>query len=155
MTAAIIFLMMWAALAIAGDTPFGRLLHRVMVDMPARLASRLSRAHVAITFVILVLVVLHVSAGEGDPVRLLGLFAPDLAMWLISFEISAVIELAAGFAALATWCWISAKSAVAALVARLWKRPESRPKQARRRQRRDRVSPANDDEDGAELALAS
>ncbi|MBY8825036.1 hypothetical protein [Sphingomonas colocasiae] len=154
MTAAIMVLMMWAALAIAGNTPFGRLLHRMMVDMPARLANRLSRAHVAVTFVILVLVVLHLSAGEADPVRLLGLFAPDLAMWLIGFEISTVIELAAGFAALATWCWINARNAVAALVARLWKRPRAKPKQARRRQRRDRVSPANDDEDGAELALA-
>lgn len=152
MTAAFVFLMAWIALLIAGDTPFGRLLHHVMVDIPARVASR---ANVAIAFVILVLVVLHLSAGEADPVRLLGLFAPDLAIWLISFEISAVVEVAASVAALAAWCWIGIRSALTPLVARVWKRPEIKTRRARRRRRRDRASPANDDEDGFELALAS
>jgi hypothetical protein len=153
MTAAIMFLMVWAALAIAGNTPFGRMLHHIIVDIPARIASRISRANVAITFVIVVLVVLHLSAGEADPVRLLGLFAPDLAVWLIGLEISAFIEVAASIAGLAAWCWINVKSAVAAFMARFWKRPDIRTKQPRRR-RRDRPSPANDDEDGGALALA-
>jgi len=155
MTAAIIFLMSWIALLVAGNTPFGRLLHRVMVDIPAGAANRISRANVTITCVILVLAVLHLSAGEADPVRLLGLFAPDLAIWLIGFEISAVVEVAASVSALAVWCWISVKSVLAALFARVWRRPEIKTRQARRRRRRDRVSPANDDEDGGELSLAS
>lgn len=150
MTAAMIFLMFWAALAIAGDTPFGRLLRRFMVDFPARIATR---ANVTIALVILALIILHLSAGEADPVRLLGLFAPDLAIWLVGFEISAIVDLAAGFAALAAWCWIGAKSALTTLIVRFWKRPKIRAKRARRR--RDRVLPANDDEDGHEFALAS
>ena len=154
MTAAIIFLMVWAALAISGNTPFGRMLHPIMVDIPARIASRISRANVVITLVVLVLVVLHLSAGEADPVRLLGLFAPDLAVWLIGLEISAVIEVAVSIAGLAAWCWINVKSAVAAAIARFWKRPKIRTKQPRRRRRRDRPSPANDDEDGCAFALA-
>lgn len=155
MTAAFVFLMSWIALSIAGDTPFGRLLHRMMVDIPIRVASRVSRAHVAIGFVILVLVLLHLSAGQADPVRLLGLFAPDLAMWLISFEISAVIEVAASVGALAAWCWIGIRSALATLVARIWKRPDIKTRRARRRRRRDRTPPANDDEDGIELDQAA
>lgn len=155
MTAAIIVLMCWMALLVAGNTPFGRLLHRVMVDIPARAASRISRANVTITCVILVLVVLHFSAGEADPVRLLGLFAPDLAIWLIGFEISAVVEVAASVAALAAWCWIGVRSVLAALIARVWPRPKIKTRQARRRRRNDRASPANDDEDGLEFALAS
>jgi hypothetical protein len=153
--AAIMFLLCWAALVLAGNTPFGRLLHRVMVDVPVRAASLVSRGHVAIAFVVLLLVALHFSAGDADPVRLLGLFAPDLAMWLIGFEISTAIEVAAGVAALAAWCWIGVKAVLADLVARVWKRPEIRTGKARRRRRRDRVLPANDNEDGAGLALAS
>lgn len=152
----IVFLMSWTALMVAGGTPIGRSLYRVMVEVPAAAASRLTRGHVAMAIVILILVVLHVSAGDDDPVRMVSLFAPDLAMWLTGFEISVVIEAAASFAA--AWAAlrrVNVSSVLATLALRFAKHPKSRADRARRSRRRHRASPANDDEDGAGFALAS
>lgn len=154
MTAAIVFLMFWTVLIVAGDTPIGRFLHRIMVEMPAAAVSSLRRVHIAIAIGILLLVILHVSAGDADPVRMVGLFAPDLVIWLTSFEISAILEAAASFAAaLAVLRRVNVRSVLVTL--RCAKRPESRANRARCIRRRNRASPANDDEDGAGLALAS
>ncbi|MES2056717.1 MAG: hypothetical protein V4564_12330, partial [Pseudomonadota bacterium] len=135
--------------------PIGRFLHRVTVEMPAAAASRLSRANVAIGIVVLLLAVLHASAGDADPVRFVSLFAPDLAIWLTSFEISAVIEAAVGLAT--AWAAMRRRVNISSVLATLHvaKHPRSKPGRARSSRRRNRASPANDDEDGAGLALAS
>jgi hypothetical protein len=153
-TAVIVFLMFRGALIVAGSTPVGRLLRRMMVEMPAAAVNSLRRVDVAIAIVIVLLVVLHFSAGDADPVRMAGLFAPELAIWLTSFEISAIVEIAASLAsALALRRRVSIRSILVTL--RLARRPRNRVSRARSVRRQNRAAPANDDEDGAGLALAS
>ncbi|MEO5492866.1 MAG: hypothetical protein ABIR08_02435 [Sphingomonas sp.] len=125
-----------------------------MVDKPNTVASRLRRIDIVVAIVILLLVVLHFSAGDADPVRMVGLFAPDLAIWLTGFKISALLEAAASFAAaLAVLRRVKIHSAIVTF--HFVKDRESKANRARRIRLRNRASPANDDEDGAELALAS
>jgi hypothetical protein len=148
--------MFWITLAAAGNTPIGRILYRAMVEIPALAANGLTRGNVAIAIVVLMLAVLHLSAGDADPVRMVGLLAPDLAIWLTSLEIGAIIEAVAGFvAAWATLRRVNVPSALTAFIFRFAKRPERRAKRARRNRRGNCAFPANDDEDGEEIALAS
>lgn len=156
MTIVIVFLALWAALAIGKGTPVGRSLRGTMVDVPVAVLGRLSRINVAVAIVILMLIVLHFSAGDADPVRLVSLFAPDLAFWLASFEVSSLIEAAAGLTALcATLRRVNIRDLLLATPFRLAERVERTTSRVRCSRRRDRISPANDDEDGGALALAS
>ena len=156
MTAAVVFLAAWAALMVAGGTPIGRLLNRVMVDMPAKALNRLERGHIALAIVVTMLVVLHLNAGDGDPIRMVSLFAPDIALWLTSIEISAIIEASIGLvAALAAVRRMSIAAVLTGFSIRLPRHPKNKVNRARNGPRRDRTLPANDDEDGMEFALAS
>jgi len=155
MIVAIAFLMSWITMAAARNTSIGRILHRAMVEMPAATANHLTRGNVAIAIVLLVLAILHLSAGDADPVRMVGLFAPELAIWLTSLEISAIIEAVVGVAAV--WTALrqnTGQYSLTSYIARFAKRPEGRAGRARRRQRDSGASPANDDGEGA-FALAS
>lgn len=154
--ATIAFLMLWMAIVAARDTPVGRILYRTMVEMPAAAANRVTRGNLAIAIVVLMLAVLHLSAGDADPIRMVSLFAPELAIWLTSLEISAIIEAVVGFAAI--WSAlrrIAAPNPLTAFIARFAKRPERRANRARRSQSGGCASPANDDEEGEAPALAS
>lgn len=155
MTVAIVFLMSWITLVIARNTPIGCILHRAMVEIPATAANRLTRGNLAIAIALLVLTILHLSAGDSDPVRMLGLFAPDLAIWLTSLEFSAIIEAAVGVAAVLTALRrTSSRYSPTSYITSFAKRPERRANRARRRQRDSCASPANDDDEGV-FALAS
>lgn len=151
MTAAIVLLLCWAALLVAGDIPVGRVLRRVMVDIPATAANRLKPAHVALAIVVTVLVVLHVNAGYGDPIRMVALFAPDVALWLSGIELGALIEASIGVFAAVAALGSAAKSASSAMP----RHPKNMVTRARRGPRRSRILPANDDEDGRQFARAN
>ncbi len=153
MTAAFVFLMCWAAMTLAGNTPIGRFMRRVMVAKPVAAASRVSRVHVAMALVIGALIILHAVAGDDDPIRVIGLFAPDAAIWLTGFGISAVLEAAAGLAAaLVAMRHVDIRRLRHTARRRIPKRSESRIHRTRRSRRRPRITPANDDEDGASYA---
>jgi len=156
MTPIALFLMCWAALTVAKDTQIGRSLHSVMVQQPADAANRLTRGNVAIAISVLLLIVLHVTAEDGDRIRMAGLAVPDLTIWLTTFEISTVIEMATGFAV----AWgairrVSVSAVLAILPFRSAALAKGKARRVRRNRRRSCASPVNDDEDGAELSLAA
>ena len=119
-------------------------------------ANRLTRGNVAIAIAVLLLIVLHVTAEDGDRIRMAGLAVPDLTIWLTTFEISTVIEMATGFAV----AWgairrVSVSAVLAILPFRSAALAKGKARRVRRNRRRSCASPVNDDEDGAGLLLAA
>lgn len=154
--AMIVFLLFWMTLVVSKDTPVGNFLRRVMVEMPAVAANRCSRVNLAIAIVTLLLIILLATAGDADPIRMASLFAPDLALWLATFEISAIIDAAMVLAAArAALSGLISASVVQPLGIRTARRSKSKTNRPRRSSRRSGALPANDDEDGPGLALAS
>ncbi len=156
MTAAIIFLLCWMILLAAGTTPIGRFLSWVMVIVPARAVKNLEPGHVTLAIVVTMLIVLHLAAEDGDPIRMMGLLAPDVAIWLTSFEIGALVD--ASFVAVATLATLR-RTGIGTVLRAVSKRLPSHPKnnvnRARTGPRSARRLPANDDDDRADLARAS
>lgn len=154
--AAIMFLMCWTALIVAGNIPIGRLLKRMMVQVPATAVNRLEPGHIALAIVVTMLVVVHLNAGDSDPIRMVTVFAPDIALWLVSIEISAIVEaLIALTAAAAALRRMGIVATFTNISIRLLRHPKNKVNRARDGSRLKRKLPANDDEDGAEFALAS
>ncbi len=156
MTPIALFLMCWAALTVAKDTQIGRSLHGVMVQIPALAANRLTRGNVAIVISVLLLIVLHVTAEDGDRIRMAGLAVPDLTIWLATFEISTVVETTAGLAvAWGAMRRVSVSAVLAILPFRSAALTRGKTRRVRRDRRRSCASPVNDDEDGAGLSLTA
>ena len=149
-------LVLWATLAVAKDTPIGRFLNRVMVELPAAALNRVTRGHILLAIVLVGLSGLIAWYGGADGVRMLSMAVPDAAGWLITFEVSAYLDVLAALAAASALVRLrSARDFLVMLLAPLMRRPatgEARPRCSRRR---PVIAPANDDEDGAGFALAS
>jgi len=154
MTPIVLFLMCWAALIAAGDTQIGQLMHSSMVQLPTVAANRLTRGNVAIAIAVLLLIVLHVTAEDGDRVRMAGLAIPELTIWLTTFEISTAIETTTGLTV--AWGTIRRLRVSAVLTVPFFgfaALTKSKARRVRRNFRRSCVWPANDD--GAGLPLAA
>jgi hypothetical protein len=155
-TAAIVFLLCWATLIRAARTPIARLLHLLMVEMPAAALNRLEPGHIALAIVVTMLIVVHLNAGDSDPIRMVALFAPDVTLWLASIEISAIVEAVVALAAAAA---ALRRVGIAATLTRIFvslpRHPKNKVNRARNGPRLNRKVPLNDDEDGVKFALAS
>ena len=152
MSAVVVFLMSWAALVGGRGTPSGRFLQNMMVELPAAAVGSLRRVDVTAVIVVVGLIILHLNAGDADPARLLGLFAPDLALWLAGLEFGSLLEAAAALVASAGAGRLGLPH-LATMLGR-GRRLESRAGRARCSRRVTRAPAANDDEDGAALAQA-
>lgn len=142
-------LALWVTLLVSGDTPIGRMLRFCMIEAPARRLNLVTRGQV-----IVALALAAVGGGlawllGGEGLRLIGMAAPEVAMWLTAFEVSVWVDaLAAVALAASTMRFGAARAWLAA-----W-RPQARRAPRARRPRRP-TAPANDDEDGAPLRLAA
>lgn len=156
MTAAVVFLLCWAMLISAPRTPVACVLKRLMVELPAVALNRLEPGHIALAIVVMMLVVVHLNAGDNDPIRMVALIAPDVTLWLASIEISAIAEAAVALAAAAA---ALRRAGILATLARfsvsLPRHPKNKVNRARNGPRPNRKAPSNDDEDGVVFALAS
>lgn len=155
MTAAIVFLLCWATLICAPRTPVACLLHRLMVEMPAAALNRLEPGHVALAIVVTMLVVVHLNAGDSDPIRMVALFAPDVTLWLASIEISAIVEAVVALTAAAALRRVGIAATLTRIFVSLPRHPKNKVNRARNGPRLNRKVPSNDDEDGVKFALAS
>lgn len=152
MSAVVVFLLSWAAFVASVGTPIGCSLQRAMVELPAAAIGSLRRVDVAAVIVVVGMIILHLNAGDADPARLLGLFAPKLALWLAGLEFGALLESAAALMGLAA----AGRPGLRGLATMLGcgRRPESMMGRARCSRRFTRARAANDNEDGAALAQA-
>ena len=153
---AIVFLLCWATLIRDARTPITRFLHRLMVEMPAAALNRLEPAHIALAIVVTVLVVVHLNAGDSDPIRMVALFAPEVTIWLASLELGAIVEAVVALAAAAA---ALRRVGIAATLTRIFvslpRHSKNGVNRARKEPRLNRKVPSNDEDDGVKFALAS
>ncbi|GBR21804.1 hypothetical protein [Asaia spathodeae] len=92
MTVVAVFLTVWALMAASDETPTGRLLHRLMVVMPARMLNRITHLHVLIAVAVIGLGAVFAWYGRGDGIRVAASALPDAVVWLTTFEVSTYLD---------------------------------------------------------------
>ncbi|KQN19580.1 hypothetical protein ASE86_14090 [Sphingomonas sp. Leaf33] len=143
-------LLTWGALALAGDTPAGRALRRMLVDRPAARLSRITRGHVTLAIVLFGGTGLIVAVLGHEGARIIAMGLPELASWITMFEVTAYLDAAVAV--------VTAVSMTRIAGLRAWVRTLPLPGRARgRAPRRQRTAqrlrkPANDDEPGWAVA---
>lgn len=142
--------LIWGAVALAGDTPTGRTLRRAFVEWPAVRLSRITRGHVALAVVLFGGTGLIVAVLGHEAARFLAMGLPELASWMTMFEVTAYLD-----AAIAV---VTAVSATRIAGLKSWlrtlpsiRRPRDRAPRCPRTAQAIR-KPANDDEPGWALA---
>lgn len=143
-------LLLWVALFAAGDTPIGRVMRHWLVSKPAAALARIERGAV-ITWLILGTIGLACFlVMEEEGLRLFAMALPELAGWVVAFEITSLVDAIAMTLVVASTMRFGTVKAW--LAARL---PVRRSKRARRsRVARPERQASNDDEDRA-AALAA
>lgn len=134
----LVFVACWLTLGFAPDIPIARALRRALVEMPAARLSRITRGDVAVAIVLAIAAGMIAFVGEGDGIRLLTMAAPDMALWITSFEISTVVDIVVAIALAAS------HMRVGTIIDRIRRRPRHR---ARRASGRLPRPASNDDED--------
>ncbi len=143
-------LLIWGALALAGDTPVGRMLRRVLIDAPATRLSRITQGHVTLAIVLFGGTGLLVAVLGHEAAHFLAMGLPELASWITMFEVTAYLDAAIAVVTAVSMTRISGFKA--------WLRTipiPGRPRNRAPRQRRTAQGvrkPANDDEPGWALA---
>jgi len=92
----------WLVMATAPQTPIGNAMRRVLIDRPAARLARFTRGDAAVMFLLMLTAAMVTLVGEGDGIRLLTLAAPDVAIWITTFEVSAYVDILMALAAAAS-----------------------------------------------------
>ncbi|MBD8546667.1 hypothetical protein [Sphingomonas sp. CFBP 8760] len=150
----VLFLAFWSALTAARGTPVGRLLHRVMVEIPAATINSTTRGHMLLAAGAFGFICIVTWFGEADGLRMLGMAVPDAAAWVTTFEITAYLDVISALIAVSTATRLRAiKLQVLTAIMPRFHRLAGKPRSRSIRQR-CRAKAANDDDGGA-VALAS
>src|SRR6218665_2480494 len=83
---------LWCTLLLAGDTPVGRLMRRVLVEWPAARLSRIKRGAVVTWMILGAIGLLAFWFLEEDGLRLFSMAMPEIAGWISMFEIGSLVE---------------------------------------------------------------
>lgn len=138
---AIWLLTLWLALLVAGDTATGRIMRRILVEVPARALRHVQRGQWLMLAGLLILGGALAWLTDGEATRLMTMAAPELAGMLASVEIGTFVEVLT--AALVTGATVRSRAVLAQLYG-LFSRRGARTR--RTRSTPQRHSPANDDE---------
>lgn len=138
-------LLLWFALLVAGDTPAGRTLRRVLVEAPARWCNRWSRGDVLLVLTLLAGAALILWLMEAEGRLFLGMLGPDIVAGASMLELGTLLDMAV--AVFTTLRVRGLRHWVAARFGRGLPRA--------RRTRRPARKPANDDSDRPVFALAA
>jgi hypothetical protein len=92
----------WLLMATAPQTPIGEGLRRLLIDKPAAPLARFTRGDAAVMVLLMLTAAMVTLVGEGDGIRLLTLAAPDVAIWITTFEVSAYVDILMALAAAAS-----------------------------------------------------
>ncbi|MBC9034045.1 hypothetical protein IAG41_16780 [Sphingomonas sp. JC676] len=152
MTIATSLLLLWMVLHLAGDTPVGRSMRRVLVDWPVAQLSRLTRGHVVLGLLFFLFGAALVWLLEGEAFRILGAATPELIGWASTFEIATIVDLFT--ATLLAASGIRLRSMVATMQSLVSRRGIRRAR-TRTRARLRRPAVSNDDEERPAIRLAA
>ena len=143
-------LLLWLALFAVGNTPIGRVMRHWLVEKPAAALARIERGAVITWLILGTIGVACFLVLEEEGLRLFAMALPELAGWVVAFEITSLVDASAMTLVIASTVRFGMVKAW--IAARL---PVRRAKRARRsRVVRPEIRAANDDEDGA-VALAA
>ena len=145
----------WAVIAAFPETPVGAAIRRALVDRPAARLLRFTRGDAAVLFLMMLTAAMVTLVGEGDGIRLLTLAAPDVAIWITTFEVSAYVDILVALGAAGSG--LRVRGAVARFASALTRRGTARVRARATRSRRVRSSAAANDDDrhGPAIALAA
>lgn len=144
---------LWLLTLSAPATPICRILRHGLVDAPAASLSRITRGQVLLTLLLTVAVALLLWVVEEEGVRLLAMAAPDIAAWVMMFEVTTYLDIMA--TAVMTASAVRFRS-LGAHVRALVVAPFTRRSGRERASRPTHIRPAdNDDEDRPAFALAA
>lgn len=91
LTATVVFC--WLTILLAPGTATGRFLRVLLVAAPAARLSRITRGDVASAILLAAGILVIAFVGEGDKARMVMFAVPDVAIWVTTFELSAVVDL--------------------------------------------------------------
>lgn len=141
-------LLLWFALLVAGDTPTGRTLRRMLVEGPARWCNIWSRGDVLLVLTLLAGAALILWLMEAEGRLFLGMLGPDIVAGASMLELGTLLDVAV--TALTVFATLRVKGLRHWSTARFARRiPRAR------RTRRSARKAANDDGDGPVLAFAA
>jgi len=148
------FLACWLLMLAVPTIPLSRFLRMLLVEAPVRRVARLTRGDVAVGLVLIAAACVMMFADDGDRVRVAMMGAPDIAIWLTSFEVSAYLDVAIGVIGAVSSLRIRGLPARLAAVLRRG-RPVGANRRAIRVRKPDAPSGANDDDHRRGVALAA
>jgi hypothetical protein len=141
------FLACWLSIVAAPGTPIAAALRRWLVDAPACRLSATGRAEAVIATVLVAAILAMTLLDDGDPLRMAVMGVPDAALWITSFELTAIVDvIVAVGVAFAGWRGGGMRIVSTAVVRHFRHRNASR---ARRVHRTARTRAAANDEDAA------
>lgn len=120
-------------------------MHRILVDKPATRLARFTRGDAAVMVLLMIAAAMVTLVGEGDGIRLLTLAAPDVAVWITTFEISAYLDIVMALAAAASS--LRVRDAMAGYLGIFARRPAAKAHKRANRSRKTRTTVADNDDD--------
>ena len=135
----------WLVMATAPQTPIGKALRQALIDRPAARLARCTRGDAAVMFLLMLTAAMVTLVGEGDGIRLLTLAAPDVAIWITTFEVSAYVDILMALAAAASS--LRVRTFMTGWISVFTRRPAAKAHKRAIRSRKTRSTNADNDDD--------
>lgn len=139
---------LWCMMLLAGDTPIGRMLRRCLVEWPAERLGRIDRGAVLVWVILGIGGAVLFALLQDEGLRLYTMALPELAGWVSTFEIGALVD--ALTAVLVTISMVRVQAVRGWIASRIARR--SHASRAPRMRRPERI--ANDEEEGPSALAA-
>jgi hypothetical protein len=143
----------WLIMIAAPETAIGMAMRRMLIDRLAARLTRFSRGDAAVMFLLMMAAAMVTLAGEGDGIRLLTLAAPDVAIWITTFEVSAYLDVVMTLAA--TVSSLRVRGVLARYLGVLGRRPAAKARKRATSLRKARPAAADNDDDRHRPAIAA
>ena len=143
----------WVAIAAFPKTPIGIALRHALIDRPAARLLRVTRGDAAVMVLLMLTAAMVTLVGEGDGIGMLAMGAPDVAVWITTFEVSAYVDILIALGAAASG--LRLRGAVARYAGIFARGGRARATGRARRSRRVRPSAADNDDEPGLLAHAA
>ena len=155
MTIILTLLGLWALLLGACGTPIGAWLDRALVQTPARMIGRITRGHLLLALALAGVIGLVFLILDHEGLRLMSMAAPEISSFLVTFEVSTWLDVAAAAIVAASTTRVRAVASLAKVrLTGLLRRPRTRARRSRPATPTTR-RPANDDDPAPELLRAA
>ncbi|MDD1451254.1 hypothetical protein NHF48_010140 [Sphingomonas sp. H160509] len=117
----------------------------MLIDKPAARLARFTRGDAAVMVLLMLTAAMVTLVGEGDGIRLLTLTAPDVAIWITTFEVSAYVDILMALAAAASSLCV--RTFMTRWLGDFTRRPAAKAHKRAIRSRKKRSTNADNDDD--------